>query len=673
MNKQEFKMKALYYKIILFALFTGYIAIPAASQQRKLNDPVAVGTTKGIWIYLGNYVPKDGYYLIERKRAENGSYESLGRVQQPVTKQEMEKRQQNNNYFDKLDPLNGAELEKIWRYIQLHGSNDSLVSSNLPVMHLLIGTAYFDDKAITGQSYIYKVSYFRDNNSPAQVRETKSVTWPASPSLPVADFVDKKYGTGQLSLQWYIKEKKELAYFNVYRSVYGKNEFRKISLHKGFAVRRDSLLLIAVDSIGTSPSLYEYKVEPLDIYGNSGQLSGICEGGSIEDHYVPPVTGLSAVSQSSNHMIKLRWKLENRKYINGITVMRSASYDTGYSRIANLLPSDTTYSDYVPIAGENYYYYLVVNSAENNQNRSAKVAALYKGRDQKPVEPSQIAVETIKDGVKLFWAYDEPFAKGFYVYRQSTSKEPFRQVSPFIPAGMDIYFYADTSNALRGNNVYSYYVRAVTDNELFSDPSDTVFGRPGRSIIITAPMHIQPVVDENRVSLVWDNMTAIQPGLLGYKVYRKSQGKNYLPLYDDSSKFISTNFITDSICVPGIKYEYAVSTMDLFGNESALSLPVAVTIPSGLPAAPTGLKAEVDEGGILVRWGQMGTTDIEHVTIYRTERGKSRLKIATFTKDQNGFLDKEISKGKLYFYELTVSNSRQQESGFSEKTAIRFK
>ncbi len=67
----------------------------------------------------------------------------------------------------------------------------------------------------------------------------------------------------------------------------------------------------------------------------------------------------------------------------GIEVYRSKSYDEGYMRIARLSPGDTSFTDIVPVANENFWYYLICGGPNGNSPRSAKVSAMFRNSGEK--------------------------------------------------------------------------------------------------------------------------------------------------------------------------------------------------------------------------------------------------------------------------------------------------
>lgn len=657
--------------IILVILSLAYIQL-FAQNKKSGTEPVAASAEKGIWIYLGNSIPEDFTYTIERKAKNAGNYDVIGKTTSAKTFSEAESLNQKwSKSFDKLDPLSKKELQREWDYLQRNKTTDSLQSDNLPVMHLIAGTAFLDTTVRKDQSYSYRISKSDASGNKSESKETPLVTWKPSPAFPAINTSSVKFASGKLVIEWTAKSAMSMAHFNIYRSVFGKNEFKRLKVEKGFYFRNDSLVLLIIDTIGLQPAWYEYQFEPVDIYGNAGTIGALCSGGSMMEHYAPPVTNLKAVAIQKDHQIRISWKFENKKYLSGITIMRSSNFDSSYQRIATVPVTDTVYVDRVPVAGENYYYYLLLHSAQTDPVPTAKVAALYYNKSETPVRPKNVAAETIENGVRIHWEYDEPYVNGFYVYRNENSNEKFVQVSGLISAEGRIFSFTDTSKNLSGGEVYRYAVKSVGDAGQMSNFSDTVSAHPGIRVILNSPEHLRLRLNNGVVTLIWDDLRKSMNDVLGYSVYRRISGEKEFADLLKNIKGTEKNFYIDSTALPGIAYEYAVSVKDIFGNESVVCKPVKVVIDKVQLPVPSGISALSAGDKILIRWGQIGDDKNLKIRIYRTAQGQKTELIGTADSRAEEFTDSKVVKGKLYFYQLSTEDTDKNESALSEKLSVR--
>ena len=660
-------------RLFLLGLLFYIVLLPAYAQDngQSGDSPIAKPVAHGIWIYLGNRLPKNMEYQIERKKQGSEKYKKIGSTTAPVSESEMEQRQQTyGQYFTTLDPLDQGEINSLWEYFVQHVTTDSIISNNLPMMHLAAGTAFFDNTADENTGYVYRVSLLGTDGSKISQQESNVSTSLQENSLPTIYFSSKKYADGKLSLTWGLMDKKEMAHFNVYRTIFGKDDYQKIKIEKGAFSKKDSLMLLAIDSLGKGPAWYEYKIAPVDAFGNEGDRQGYANGGNLQDYYSPPVTNLRAINTHSNHEVKISWHYENKKYLNGVTLMRSPSYDTGYRRIATVSVNDSVYTDILPVSGENYYYYLLLQSAENDPVPTAKIFSVYTDENERPNPPREIDAVTIPDGIKIYWKSEEEFSKGFYVYRRENPDEQFTQVSPLVPKGMPVYSFADTTGQLQGADVYEYVVRTLNENNRLSEPSDTVSAHPGIKLSLTPPMNLRYRNNDGRITLLWEDMRPWENNLLGYKVYRKVNNGTYTALANDSIR-PEKNFYIDSLATSGNSYSYAVTDIDFFGNESEKSTIALPALAETVSSPPSGITLSQSGKDVYVSWGQIAG-DVSSIKVYRSEPGQQVKMIGTVS-DADLFIDKNISNGKLYFYQLSVVNKKDKEGMMSEKTAIRVK
>lgn len=641
------------------------------AQKDETNNPVAKEVNGGVWVYLGNRIPKDFSYQIERKKENDRAFEKLGVVKAPTSEKEAQARQKDySGYFDALEPVVGSHFQKLWSYIQSHPVTDSMQTGNLPLCHLIIGTAYFDSKAEKNTNYIYRVTINNTTGDVVSQKETNPTASFKKSVLPKIAFSEKRYAAGKLSITWGYKDlPSDMAYFNVYRSVYGKEDFKKTIADKTVFYKKDSVMLMVIDSLGDAAAWYDYRITAVDAYGEEGPMQANTDGGNIREYYAPPVTNFKAESTGQNHLIKLSWKFENKRYLNGIDVMRSNRYDDGFTRIATLPVTENEYLDVVPVSGENYYYYLLLLSADNKPIPTAKVFGVYTNDKEKPAAPQEIDAEQVSGGIKIHWANEEPFVKGYYVYRRINSEEPFVQVSPMISGEGRLYAYLDTSASLLAGEVYQYVVRAMGENKQLSENSETASAAPGKKLSLTPPMNIRLRTNGTKVTLIWDDMTRWINNLLGYKVYRKS-GKDAWKTLENDSITATKNFFDDNID-PGVSYTYGISAYDYYGNESERTIVEvpATVVATPIPVPPAGLTTTQVENSVHLTWGQTDE-NVRQIRIYRFEPGVAAKQIAV-VDDEDYFVDKTVVAGKLYFYQITSVNKDSKESEKSEKISIR--
>ena len=674
-NINTLKMKFIKFgKLISMGIFFSCL-LTDVSGQRSNALPVAVPVPDGVWVYLGNDLPKNFIYVIERKKEDRGNYDKAGEVSFPVSATELNTRQQQYlNHCSKLEPLNIDELNRLWQYLNQHRTIDSFYSQNIPITHLLAGTAFFDSKAEKNTNYRYRVSIRSTDGKGISQKESNTTSQFRKPVFPVLTFSSSQSVKDRVTIIWATREQKSMSHFTIYRSVFGKENFERLPLNGG-AVKagvfmdKDSLKFMITDSIGSKPVWYEYKIAPVDPYGIEGSQQAPANGGNIAEYYAPPITNFRSVNTHKNHEVKLTWKLQHKRYLNGITVMRSRRYDSGYVRIASLPIEDTVYTDIIPESGENFYYYLQLESADKTPLTTAKIFAIYTDEHSLPEPPNEIDAVTIPGGVKVYWKSEEPYANGFFVFRRKNTTDSFVQVSSLIPTGQEIYAFTDTSKLLQGGDVYEYVVRTRNEDNRLSRNSDTVTALPGTKVTLTPPVNLRYRNNDGIITLLWDNMNSWNNDLLGYNVYRKANNTGWAKINKDSLD-AARNFFIDSTTQPGTNYSYAVSGFDMYGNQSERSVITIPSISENLLPAPSGISVAQTDNSVYISWGQI-SEEISSIKIYRSEPGKKAMLIGTVEDGSDFYIDKNVAKGKLYLYQLSAVNKNKKEGVLSEKIAIR--
>ena len=654
--------------IIVSALFSMLMVLPAMSQDEK---PAAISTTNGIWIYLGNEIPKDFRYEVFRNEGK-GNFNLIGTTSYPADEKEMKTRvDRYYPMFPDLDRLGEREILRIRKFAEKNTTTDTIAMYNLPVMHLAFGTALFDNDVHPGGSYQYSVRKVTGKETQVWERQSNLVSFPAKTDIMKPVFRDKEESAAQILIRWFVPEQKRLNSFSVYRRVYGQGDFRVINAVKGYNASHDTVFLIAIDTTVGVPGFYQYYLQPFDIYGNKGPGSDTVGAGTLGNAYNPVPDFLRARGKDKDHQVQISWGFSDKKYIRGVEVYRSSSFDKGFNRIALLAAGDTSYTDVIPVANQNYWYYLVIVGPVSKTMPSAKVSAMFRAAGEKPLPPSETGAESVRGGVKVYWTYDEPYAKGFYVYRYNYDKSDYTQVSGLLPAGGSIYSFIDSVGPGQGGDVFRYAVRAVNDLDQMSDFSPSASASPGVKAVISVPLNPRISTTANGIMLIWDDLRISEPALMGYKVYRRAADeKSYLLMTNDTVRN-DKNYYSDTTLVQGKDYQYEVTAIDYYGNESAKSNPVSFSMTSLHIIPPVITRAVSTADGIMISWGQVTDNDVISVKVYRTQSGGPSTLIATLPKDTDQYLDKTASKGELCIYEIALITGDNLESGRSRGVSVR--
>ncbi len=249
---------------LILAFSTSYISA---------QYPMAAGSQSGIYIFLDNNIPKEGYFEVFRSPAGRNSFSSLGKVTAPADENDLTSRiSKYEPVFSDMGHYLQKDIDAMWNYLQNNAVMDTLVPVNYPVMHLAAGTAFFDDQVSKNTDYKYKVEYY-ENNSLKYSKTTSAVSYPGKFNIAAPAFRSEHATHNNIYTDWNIIADPYLYIFRVYRRQNMAGNFEKVNVIKGFYNRGDSLVLVVNDTTVNPRMVYEYYVEPLDRLGNPGGKS----------------------------------------------------------------------------------------------------------------------------------------------------------------------------------------------------------------------------------------------------------------------------------------------------------------------------------------------------------------------------------------------------------------
>ena len=472
-------------------------------------------------------------------------------------------------------------------------------------------------------------------------------------------------------LEWTVDEQQDMTLFNVYRAYFGTLDFKKIDAKKGYTNNTKGLNLIAVDHTTEKSSLYKYYIQPVDLYGNAGDISEVITSGKLQAEPIIPITSFRA-EELNDYKIKLTWELDKSATRSNIQVWRSNTFDDGFIEITNLPPATKAFTDNLPEASENYYYYLVIQGGTGQVFKTSKIAAMVKTNSKALPAPKYVSGKPIEDGCEITWQHEEPYTRGFYVYRTSGETQEFHQISNLIPVkDSNNYTYRDLDKSLEAGTLYLYTIRAENDAYTLGKPSDTTYIIPGKKPKTMKPQNLKTIYRDNTVELFWEDMTDHSSNILGYKVYRSAERNSPLQVMPNDSLNPYKNYFNDAEVDQGQTYTYHVSTIDMFGQESDTNT-TTITIPylsdqSIKPKKPIVYK---NKDGVTITWNQIATQTISKVKIYRSDGNKNAEVIKTMAVEETKLIDSSLKKGTVYYYKIAYIDALGKETKTSNEVAI---
>ena len=174
-----------------------------------------------------------------------------------------------------------------------------------------------------------------------------------------------------------------------------------------------------------------------------------------------------------------------------------------------------------------------------------------------PRTPAALRAEGVAEGVRLAWQGD---GQRFRVWRRTEADPAFTALRE-----VDAAEFVDTG--IEYGKAYRYRVQALA-GMAESEASEEARFTPVDRFPPAVPAGVTAVVSTGSIELVWERNA--EEDFAAYRVYRESE------MIGETG---TTPSFSDRKIEPGKSYQYAVSSVDTKGNESARSEPVRVTAP----------------------------------------------------------------------------------------------
>ena len=202
---------------------------------------------------------------------------------------------------------------------------------------------------------------------------------------------------------------------------------------------------------------------------------------------------------------------------------------------------------------------------------------------------------------------------------------------------------------------------AVNSNFDFQDNLYIVTNmRPG----VAAPTN--PVSGSNSlgVTIDWDDNAESTIG--GYNVYRSTSATSGFVKINSAAA--TASLYTDGTAVVGTTYYYRVTAVSTYGAESAVSATVSAvrTADAVPPAAPAGLGALGEAGGIRLGWTAPADADVAGYRIFRGPSADGPFTLlASTTGAATTYFDTSTGVAQVWHYQVAAVDASGNESGMS--------
>jgi hypothetical protein len=175
---------------------------------------------------------------------------------------------------------------------------------------------------------------------------------------------------------------------------------------------------------------------------------------------------------------------------------------------------------------------------------------------------------------------EEPAEQVFRVPETSTAHPPF---------ALDVTAHTGNSYRYIAQRIQQVTVSGHTV-EIASEPSPPATTAYPDVFAPPMPVGLVSAADSTAKAIDLNWTPDVDPGLAGYIVYRRAVGTNEAPgRISPAGKPVTISEWSDTTAVPGQRYAYSVSAIDVSGNESKRSTEVedGWSAPPAQPASPT--------------------------------------------------------------------------------------
>ena len=437
--------------------------------------------------------------------------------------------------------------------------------------------------------------------------------------------------------------------------------------------RKVALVLgkIYIDSMVNPGEEYTYRIAFLNYKGEEffkGEEKALVQKHRPPDKRVEKITFTVGKDQLRLNWEYPKWTGDKRDLVVGFNIYKKSEDEKDFKKVLPFPYLRTGeklfYIDKNVLEGKTYQYYITPVDLVGAEGLKSEIV-LVKLKDITPPAPPPVVNATSEEGaIVLEWepSPDEDVI-GYNIYRSWSIHGEFKKINP-KPIPKEERRFVDRDVSATGM-LYVYRVAAIDDDGLEGRQSTAAFGLPKDTTPPPPVTNLQAKVEKHIVELNWKPQMTTD--LDGYYVYRAEEKDNPFrlvgpPIKKEITSFVDSGFAKRGL-YPGRTYYYYVSQVDVALNESPREL-VEVKIPDDEPPSPPPsiYCKNNDDGSVEVIWPVSLTPDLAKYRVYRQEEGQEVLLRKEVPRDTNNYLDKEVAKGKRYFYYVSAVDSVGNES-----------
>ncbi len=464
--------------------------------------------------------------------------------------------------------------------------------------------------------------------------------------------------TGQFPrLEWYSAVKPDTTVCRVFRGSVDKEDFVKVLPQYYIKVNTDTTFYVVFDTTLTRPGIYRYYI---DVPGKRDTIhSEILFGQTPGFTKIPYIEIFTANPAKGKKAIRLEWKLNDTRTVQGLALFRSRNYKDGYELIARLEPDAEFFEDPVERSNEPWFYFLQIRDFFGYQPPSVRIHG-FSTYASVPLPPQEMSAVVVDGKVLLRFRKVGDDVIGCNVYRREGDKSQYLMVARKDVTASEWYELKDTVPFAPQVRELFYYATAIGDGYLESHPGDTLWVNMSGLLEVSPPAGLMVMTDDQGYPMLIWNQMADNPSVAGFNVYRTAdQGRKaelqQPVMLNKTLIHYSLNHFTDSTAGLEGEFLYEVESVNQQGKPSSLRSGARIDIVPEIPALI--LVASQDEGGITLSWQGLTDPDIEKLHIYR-RKGEGQPELVASKPNNTGtWTDTKTVSGTSYSYFVEAEKS----------------
>ena len=337
----------------------------------------------------------------------------------------------------------------------------------------------------------------------------------------------------------------------------------------------------------------------------------------------------------------------------------------GTKRMARIAQIPDRYSshfvDETDLQPNTNYYYTITSYNKDGVESEPSIAHSVKTKSRLESVVWIESINNLPKKAKIIWRpHSNLKVVGYIVERNDIEHPQFEEIGR-VNQRLQVEY---IDNNLEDNQIYKYRLRAVTFDNVISEPSRVV-----EVITKKMPENVKNIqASQNKpkqIILAWDKNP--EKDIYKYNVY-------YSDNYNGNYQYLThvqENKLIDTINVDGVKRFYKITAVDQDRLESDIQ---KASITDGMtlskPNPPVLRDVTIKGRAIEIKYGSGDSRTHKFVIIKRTFANWATKKEQRIVTNKTSYLDKDIQPGTQYSYSLVTMDKYEIESKESKESKI---